>query len=280
MRIDLHTHSNVSDGTQTPTELVYAAATAGLDVMALTDHDTTVGWGEAFAAADEAGVTLVPGIEISTRAPQGGAHLLAYRPDPENAALSDALTRVRSGRGDREPEMIRRLQGLGSAITTDDVRAVSGGTESTGRPHIADALVMIGEVADRNEAFARYLNPGQPAYVDRYAPPLTEAVGLVVAAGGVAVLAHPWGRNAGSGQPDEATFARLKAAGLAGIEVDHQDHSPQDRERLRAMAINLGLIITGSSDHHGLGKVGHELGCNITDPEQYERILAASTPSH
>ena len=280
MRIDLHAHSNLSDGTQTPTELVQAAVEAGLDVLALTDHDTTLGWDEASVAADQMGLTLVPGIEISTRAPGGGAHLLAYRPDSDHPALVEALARVRSGRGDREPAMIERLRALGSAITTEDVRRVSGDTESTGRPHIADALVAIGEATDRNEAFARFLNPGRPAYVDRYAPPLADAVRLVKDAGGAAVLAHPWGRNSGSGQPDEATFAMLEEAGLVGIEVDHQDHSPQDRDRLRAIATNLGLIITGSSDHHGLGKVGHELGCNLTAPEHYQRLIEASAPSH
>ncbi|GAB2765937.1 PHP domain-containing protein [Nocardioides salsibiostraticola] len=274
MRIDLHTHSNVSDGTQTPTELVRAAADAGLDVVALTDHDTTVGWAEALAAADTYGVAVVPGIEVSTRAPGGGAHLLAYRTDPDHAGLAEVLTRVRSGRGDREPAMIEKLREVGSQITAEDVRRVSGSSESAGRPHIADALVAIGEVADRDEAFARFLNPGRPGYLDRYAPLLSDAVALVVEAGGVAVIAHPWGRNGGSGHPDEATFARLAEAGLAGIEVDHQDHSPQDRDQLRAIARNLDLIITGSSDHHGLGKTGHELGCNTTDPAQYERLMA------
>ncbi len=277
MLIDLHTHSNVSDGTQTPTGLIRAAAAAGLDVIALTDHDTTVGWAEAFKAAETCGITVVPGIEVSTRAPGGGAHLLAYRTDPDHAGLADVLTRVRSGRGDREPAMIEKLRAVGSKITAKDVRRVSGPSESAGRPHIADALVAIGEVADRDEAFARYLNPGRPGYLDRYAPFLSEAVQLVVEAGGVAVLAHPWGRNGGSGHPDEETFAKLRDAGLAGIEVDHQDHSLEDRDQLRAIARNLDLIVTGSSDHHGLGKVGHELGCNTTDPEQYQRLMALAT---
>ncbi len=272
MRIDLHTHSTISDGTQTPTELIAASVAAGLDVVALTDHDTAAGWEEASAAASRVSLEVIPGIEISTWARGGGAHLLAYWPDPDHPELARTLARVRSGRGDREPVMIERLRAVDIEITGDDVRRVSGGTESTGRPHIADALVALGVVADRSEAFARFLDPGRPAYVDRYAPPLADAIGLVAEAGGVSVLAHPWGRNRGSGHPDEAALARLKESGLSGLEVDHEDHTPEERARLRAIAHRLDLIVTGSSDHHGLGKDGHELGCNTTAPEQFARL--------
>jgi predicted metal-dependent phosphoesterase TrpH len=272
VRIDLHTHSRASDGTQTPAELIRAAAHARLDVVALTDHDTAAGWDEAQRAAELAGVTLVRGIEISTRYQGQGVHLLAYLPDPTYPPLVEQLDKVLAGRASRVPAMIDRLRVLGVQVEHEDVRRAGRGTAATGRPHVADALVSRGEVADRSEAFRRYLNPGRPAYVDRYAAPLVEMLRVVEEAGGVAVIAHPWGRH-GREFPDEATFDQLAGLGLVGIEVDHQDHDRPARDRLRAIARNLSLVVTGSSDHHGLGKVDHELGCNTTDPAAYERLL-------
>jgi predicted metal-dependent phosphoesterase TrpH len=272
VRIDLHTHSRASDGTQTPAELVHAAARAGLDVVALTDHDTADGWEEAGGAAAQVGVTLVRGIEISTRFHGQGVHLLAYLPDPTYPPLVEQLDKVLAGRSSRVPAMLERLQSLGVEIEHEDVRRAARGTASTGRPHVADALVSRGAVADRSEAFHRYLNPGRPAYVDRYAAPLVEMLRVVEEAGGVTVIAHPWGRH-GREFPDEATFDQLAGLGLAGIEVDHQDHDAGARDRLRAIARNLSLVVTGSSDHHGLGKVDHELGCNTTEPAAYQRLL-------
>ena len=272
MRIDLHTHSRASDGTQTPAELVHAAGAAGLDVVALTDHDTTSGWDEAERAAHEAGVTLVRGIEISTRYRGHGVHLLAYLPDPTYPPLVEQLGKVLAGRSSRVPAMLERLQGLGVQVDAEDVRRAAHGTAATGRPHVADALVARGEVGDRGEAFRRYLNPGRPAYVDRYAAPLVEMLRVVDEAGGVTVLAHPWGRHSRE-FPDEAAFDELAGLGLAGIEVDHQDHDLRARERLRAIARNLSLVVTGTSDHHGLAKVDHALGCNTTEPAAYDRLL-------
>jgi predicted metal-dependent phosphoesterase TrpH len=272
VRIDLHTHSRASDGTQTAAELVRAAAEAGLDVVALTDHDTAAGWDEAVAAAEQCGLTLVRGIEISTRFQGHGVHLLAYLPDPTYPPLVEQLDKVLVGRSSRVPAMLERLRGLGLEIEHEDVRRAAVGTAATGRPHVADALVSRGAVADRSEAFRRYLNPGRPAYVDRYAAPLVEMIRVVDEAGGVSVIAHPWGRH-GREFPDEATFDQLAGLGLSGIEVDHQDHDAGARERLRAIARNLSLVATGSSDHHGLGKVDHELGCNTTEPSAYERLL-------
>ncbi len=127
-------------------------------------------------------------------------------------------------------------------------------------------------MADRDEAFERYLGDGRPAYVDRYAAPLATTIDIVDRAGGVSVIAHPWGRAAPAGLDEEA-LAGLVEAGLAGIEVDHEDHDPPTRERLRVVARNLGLVATGSSDHHGAGKIGHRLGCNTTDPDEYERLM-------
>ncbi|MEO9325996.1 PHP domain-containing protein [Nocardioides sp. C4-1] len=267
MRIDLHTHSAVSDGTQTPTELVRAAKAAGLDVLALTDHDTAAGWAEAEAAASEVGLTLVRGMEISTGHRHRSVHLLAYLPDPTHPGLAAELARIVDGRGSRAPAMIAALARLGIELSLDDVVA-----EVPGRPHVADALVRKGYVADRDEAFARYLDEGGPAYVDRYACPLDTAVRLVGEAGGVAVVAHPWGRGRRDLLP-ASELERLARLGLAGIEVDHQDHAPSEREELRALARDLDLVATGSSDHHGLGKVDHDLGVHTTAVEQYERLI-------
>lgn len=272
MRIDLHTHSSASDGTDTPAALVRAAAEAGLHALAITDHDTADGWDEAAEAAGEVGVALVRGMELSTRHRGRGVHLLAYLPDPTYPPLAAELARVIEGRDSRVPAMVGRLRQLGVPIGLHHVLEASGAAAATGRPHVADALVSLGVVADRDEAFARFLDTGRPAYVDRYATRLTDAIALVTAAGGVSVVAHPWGRYERS-TLDEAALAELADVGLAGLEVDHEDHGPEDRERLRAVARNLGLLVTGSSDHHGTGKVGHDLGCNTTDPEDYSRLL-------
>lgn len=274
MRIDLHTHSRASDGTDTPAGLVRAAVDAGLDVLAITDHDTSGGWAEAAAAADETGLTLVPGMEISTRHHGRGVHLLAYWPDPTHPGLDAELAKVLHGRAARVPTMIQRLNAIGIDITEDDVRRASNGAVASGRPHVADALVTLGVVPDRTAAFDRYLGWGRPAHVDRYAVPLELAITLVGDAGGVSVVAHPWGRG-GLGRPDEAAFAELKDLGLAGIEVDHQDHDDAARARLRGIARNLDLVVTGSSDYHGDGKTDHDLGCNTTAPEEYERLTSA-----
>jgi predicted metal-dependent phosphoesterase TrpH len=273
VRIDLHTHSSASDGTDTPGDLVREAAAAGLDVVALTDHDAMSGWDEAQRAADEAGITLVPGLEISTRFRHRGVHLLGYLPDPTHPPLVQELDRILEGRTARTPAIVAALRGHGIDISEEDVRRESGGSVAAGRPHVADALVRRGVVADRTEAFATLLSPGQPGYVNRYASALEDMIPLVAAAGGVTVVAHPWGRGSRSVLDAEA-LAGLKDLGLAGIEVDHQDHAPAARAELRALARDLDLVVTGSSDHHGLGKVDHDLGVNTTDPEQYERLMS------
>lgn len=272
MRIDLHAHSSVSDGTQSPAELVRAAAAAGLDVVALTDHDTTAGWAEAAEAAEEAGLGLVRGIEVSTRHRGSAVHLLAYLTDAADQPLQAELGRIVDGRGDRVPAMLARLRDLGIPASEEALAEVSGDTEATGRPHVADMLVRLGVVGDRDEAFARFLAQGRPGYVDRYAPELEDMIALVTAARGVCVVAHPWGRGS-EHVLDGAAFAVLKEAGLTGLEVDHLDHDEAQRERLRDIATTLDLVVTGSSDHHGTGKLGHALGCETTAPEQLERIL-------
>ena len=278
MRIDLHTHSDRSDGTDRPSELVARAAAAGLDVLALTDHDTAVGWDEARAAAIDEGIGLVPGMEISCAHAGVGVHLLGYLLDPSYPPLAEELRRVLDGRSARLPATLERLRGLGIDITRDDVLAVSGSAAATGRPHVADALVAKGVVRDRTEAFDRFLAQGRPAYVRRYAADLVEMIRLVARAGGVTVLAHPWGRHSRRAL-DVVTLTTLKEAGLAGLEVDHQDHDAATRAELRSVAERLGLLRTGSSDFHGAGKLDCPLGANTTDPEQFELLLAAAAAS-
>ena len=279
MRIDLHTHTDRSDGTESPGDLVRRAHAHRIDVLGLTDHDTTEGWADAAEAADELGVVLVPGIEISCTFVGYGVHLLGYLPDPTYEPLATELQRVLDGRNSRLPATLARLRDLGIDIDVHDVRRVSGETAATGRPHVADALIALGVVADRDEAFNRYLGPQGPAYVSRYAADLETMIDTVRQAGGVSVLAHPWASRHDHSALDEAGLPRLKQAGLAGVEVDHEDHDPAVRAELRAVAARLDLLTTGSSDHHGTGKVGHLLGCNTTDPEQYDRLLDLAAQS-
>jgi predicted metal-dependent phosphoesterase TrpH len=272
MRIDLHTHSSVSDGTDVPEILVRNAAAAGLDVIALTDHDTFDGWNAAEAAGRDHGLTVIGGVEISTGLRGAAVHLLGYLPNPDFGPLVAELERIRAHRNDRLTTIIERLNRVGVHITEQDVLAVASRASSLGRPHVADALVARGYVGNRGEAFDNWLAEGGPAYVPKYAPPTADAIALVRQAGGVAVLAHPWGRSSRRVLTRSA-IEELAVAGLAGLEVDHDDHDQADRDELRALAADLGLIVTGSSDHHGTGKIGHELGRYTTAPEQYERLL-------
>ena len=274
MPIDLHTHSDRSDGTESPRELVNAAKRLGLDAIALTDHDTTEGWEEALAAARAAGIGLVPGLEISCRYRGAGVHLLAYFVDPDYGPLLTELDRIVDGRNSRLPAIVERLRDLGIDISAKDVRHVSGATAAMGRPHVADTLIAKGVCTDRDDAFRRFLSPGKPAYVDRYAADLVEMVRLVGEAGGVSVLAHPWTRTSAAVLGDQA-LGTLAAKGLAGVEVDHPDHDEQARARLRRIATDLDLVITGSSDYHGEGKASRfALGANSTARSELDRLVA------
>ena len=275
MRIDLHTHSTASDGTATPAELVAAAAAAGLDVVAVTDHDTTAGWAEA-AAALPGGLTLVRGAELSCRwhgvDPPISLHLLAYLFDPADATLAAELARLREGRERRAEAMVDLLRADGIDVTWDEVRGyAAGGT--VGRPHLAHALIARKLVGTVSEAFAsqwlgrRYRIPKPDIDVFR-------AVELVRAAGGVPVFAHPRASVRGRIVPD-SLIVELAAAGLAGLEADHEDHTPEQRQHVRALAVELGLAVTGSSDFHGTNKTV-ELGAHTTAPEEYQRIVHAA----
>lgn len=274
MRIDLHTHSTASDGTDTPAELVRHAAAAGLDVVALTDHDTTRGHAEAIAALPE-GLTLVTGAELSCRADGVSMHMLAYLFDPEEPALLAERELVRDDRVPRAKAMIAKLNALGVPVTWEQVARIAG-DGSVGRPHIASALVGLGVVPTVSDAFtADWLADGGRAWVEKHETDPFEAVRLVKGAGGVCVLAHPAAAKRGRTVP-ESTIAGLAAAGLDGIEVDHMDHDPATRARLRGLAGELGLLVTGSSDYHGSRKTV-SLGEYTTDPEVYGEITRRAT---
>jgi 3',5'-nucleoside bisphosphate phosphatase len=272
VRIDLHTHSTASDGTDSPSDLVRAAAASGLDVVALTDHDSTYGWEEAVAARP-AGLTLVPGAELSCAYGGISLHVLAYLFDPAHPRLTAELERSRDDRLPRAREMVRRLAADGYPITWADVSGQVGRAGATvGRPHIADALVAAGAVPDRERAFAEVLHSRSRYYVGHYAVDALQAVRLVVEAGGVAVFAHPLASRRGRVVSADV-IAAMTGAGLAGVEVDHRDHDEADRARLRGLAADLGLVPTGSSDYHGGGKP-NRLGENTTDPDAYAALVA------
>ncbi|MFJ7128102.1 PHP domain-containing protein [Streptomyces sp. NPDC098101] len=269
MRIDLHTHSTASDGTDSPAELVRNAAAAGLDVVALTDHDTTRGHAEAIAALPE-GLTLVTGAELSCRVDGIGLHMLAYLFDPEEPALLAERELVRDDRVPRARAMVGKLRDLGVPVTWERVARIAG-DGSVGRPHVAEALVELGVVPDVSGAFTpEWLADGGRAYVGKHELDPVEAIRLVKAAGGVTVFAHPLAVKRGQVLP-EAAIARLAEAGLDGIEVDHMDHDEATRARLRGLAKELGLLTTGSSDYHGSRKTCR-LGEYTTDPEIYGEI--------
>ncbi|MEO6604110.1 MAG: PHP domain-containing protein [Aeromicrobium sp.] len=272
MSIDLHTHSNKSDGTDSPKELIHHAVAAGLTVVALTDHDSTEGWAEALSVAKRADIRLVKGIEISTKLDGKSIHLLGYEFDPRSKPLLSELGKVLDGRNSRLPATVERLRSLGIDIDAKDVRRHSVNAAAMGRPHVADALVELGVVANRDEAFAKYLSPGKPAYVDRYAADLVDAIELVSAAGGRTVLAHPWSRGS-ERILTRSRIAELKEAGLDGLEVDHNDHDAEARATLGQIARELDLVHTGSSDYHGTGKIGFDLGCNTTARDQFDRLF-------
>ncbi|ROQ66227.1 hypothetical protein EDD93_0631 [Streptomyces sp. 840.1] len=275
MRIDLHTHSTASDGTDTPAELVREAAAAGLDVVALTDHDTVRGHAEAIAALP-AGLTLVTGAELSCRLEgAGGLHMLAYLFDPDEPELARERELVRDDRVPRARTMVRKLQELGVPVEWEQVARIAG-DGSVGRPHIATALVELGVVPSVSDAFTpQWLADGGRAHAEKHELDPFDAVRLVKAAGGVTVLAHPAAVKRGHVIPESA-IAELAAAGLDGIEADHMDHDEPTRARLRGLARELGLLATGSSDYHGSRKTVR-LGENVTDPEIYGEITRRAT---
>ncbi|MHA6762752.1 PHP domain-containing protein [Streptacidiphilus sp. PAMC 29251] len=274
MRIDLHTHSNASDGTDTPAELLRNAAAAGLDVVALTDHDTVTGYPEALAALP-AGLTLVTGAELSCHVDGISMHLLAYLFDPEHPEFTRERELVRTDRFRRAEAMVERCRALGAPISWAQVQRIAG-DGAVGRPHVASALVEAGVVPSVDAAFsADWLANGGRADVRKREFDPFEAVRLVRAAGGVPVFAHPGAHKRGRTVSDQV-IADLAAAGLGGVEVDHIDHDEPTRAHLRGLAADLGLLATGSSDYHGDRKAVR-LGANTTAPEVYQALLAQAT---
>lgn len=271
MRIDLHAHSTASDGTQSPAELVRAAAAAGLDVVALTDHDTVRGWDEARAALPP-GLRLVPGTEISCEYDGVSLHLLAYGIDPAYQPLAQQMAMALDDRVPRARAIVARLAAAGYPVTWEALLEQVPAGATVGRPHIADTLVAAGVVPNRDTAFATLLHDGSEFFVGHYYVDAVTAVRLVRQAGGVPVFAHPGAEKRGVTVGDDAVEA-MAAAGLAGLEVDHRDNPPAARERLRGLARDLGLLVTGASDYHGTGK-DNRLGEHTTDPEVLAQLLA------
>ena len=269
-RIDPHTHSAYSDGTDTPAQLLAAAARAGLDAIALTDHDTTDGWDEACAAVSATGVSLIRGAEISCSASGISAHLLAYLFDPANPGLLDVFRRTRQDRETRARRIVDNLS-ADYPISWEDVLDFAPEGGPVGRPHSADALVRAGCVPDRAAAFIHALHPSGPYYVHHWAPEPVEAVRLELKAGGVPGLAHPRARGRSRLLP-EAVIGDMADAGLFGIERDHRDHGPQDRADVERIGCELGLALFGSSDYHGSGKP-NRIGENTTDPATIAEVV-------
>ncbi|HEX5540416.1 MAG TPA: PHP domain-containing protein [Micromonospora sp.] len=274
--IDLHAHSTASDGTLSPAELVVAAAEVGLDVLAITDHDTTAGWAPAVAALPP-GLTLVRGAELSCRwyggEPSIPLHLLAYLFDPAAPELMGEMRRVREARKVRAERIVERLCADGFALSWEEIHALAAGG-TIGRPHIAQALIRAGLVTTTREAFApEWL--GERYKIPKEETDVFEAVRLVRQAGGVPVFAHPRATRRGRIVPD-SLIVELAEAGLAGLEADHEDHSMAERAHVRGLAAELGLLVTGSSDFHGANKTVR-LGDYTTAPEEFERIVAEAT---
>jgi 3',5'-nucleoside bisphosphate phosphatase len=280
MLIDLHTHSSVSDGTESPAELLATARAAGLDVVALTDHDTTAGWSVA-EASRPAGLTVIPGMELSCRwfpddQPPISVHLLAYLFDPAHPGFAAERARLRDERLERGERIVGALATAGYPVSWDRIVERSEGGV-VGRPHIARALVEAGAADSVDHAFATLLHHRSPYYVTKADTDVREGIALVRAAGGVPVFAHGLATKRGRTVGDDA-IAGMVQAGLLGLEVDHPDHSVDERAHLRGLAADLGLLVTGSSDYHGTNKVTPIAACT-TAPDQLEAILAAGTGS-
>lgn len=270
MRIDLHVHSNNSDGAQPPAEVVRAARDAGVDVFALTDHDSLAGIPEARSAAASLGIEVIGGCEISATFERQPVHILGYFMDLGHPRLNRELAAIRDSRLNRARRMVERLNDLGVAITYERVREIASG-ESVGRPHIAQAMVEAGAVATTDAAFTdAWIGNDGRAYVEKTALEPQATVDLIREAGGAAVLAHPVWLKRRTTDPAELIRA-LAAGGLAGIEVDHPDHDSVARGRFAAFADEYDLVPTGSSDYHG-NRHGGAIGSNTTTPANLERL--------
>jgi predicted metal-dependent phosphoesterase TrpH len=270
VKIDLHTHSTYSDGTDTPSELINKALAAGITIIGLTDHDSISGWQEATNSL-RPGISLVPGAEISCQTSDGiSVHILGLLFDSSNSELMNALEKTRENRHGRMEKIIARINEAGIDITMNDVLAQLSDGATLGRPHLADALVKKGVVASRDEAFTQMLHNNSKYYVSHYSPTPEDAIALIKSAGGVSVIAHPMASHRGRTISLE-TFGSLIDSGLDGIEVDHRDHSPDEKKQLIALANGSNLVMTGASDYHGNGKL-NSLGEYTTNPDQWQRL--------
>lgn len=281
MPIDLHAHTSCSDGTDSPSELMAAAAAAGLDAVAITDHDTTAGWAEASAAVP-AGMRLIPGAELSCKSPDGRGgtctvHLLAYLFDPESSALKAEQSRLRAERRQRLRRMAERMAADGFAVDPDEVMGRLPADSPGGRPHLAQALIRAGVVRSVDEAFAKYLGTGSRYHSPRTDTPVETAIDMIADAGGVTVLAHPFARSRGP-IVTASVIGDLAGHGLSGVEVDHPDHDEPTRAELRALAADLSLVVTGSSDYHGTNKVVR-LGQETTTSEMLDALVDKASGS-
>jgi len=274
LKIDLHTHTSYSDGTDTPAELINKALAAGISIIGLTDHDSISGWQEATNAL-RVGISLVPGAEISCQTSDGiSVHILGLLFDSNNSELMDTLEKTRENRHGRMEKIIARINEAGIDITMNDVLEQLSDGATLGRPHLADALVKKGIVASRDEAFTQMLHNNSKYYVSHYSPTPEAAIKLIKAAGGVSVIAHPMASHRGRTISQE-TFGSIIQAGLDGIEVDHRDHSPDEKLQLIQLASESNLVMTGASDYHGNGKL-NTLGEYTTSLEQWEKLESRS----
>ena len=268
--IDLHTHTTFSDGTDTPTQLINKALAAGITTIALTDHDSISGWQEATTAL-RPGICLVPGAEVSCQTLDGiSVHILGLLFDSSNTELIDTLEKTRENRFGRMEKIIAKINEAGIEISMSEVLEQLSDGATLGRPHLADALIKKGVVASREQAFTQMLHNHSKYYVSHYSPTPEAVIKLIKDAGGVSVIAHPMASHRGRTISLD-TFGSLIQAGLDGIEVDHRDHSAEEKTQLISLAKESKLVMTGASDYHGNGKL-NLLGEYTTEPAQWQKL--------
>jgi 3',5'-nucleoside bisphosphate phosphatase len=269
--IDLHTHTFYSDGTLGPAQLLDLARERGLEVVALTDHDTTAGLPEARQAASVAGIELVPGVEFSSEHEGASLHVLCYWPDEENAELQAELMRLQESRLRRGERMVERLQELGYEVSFERVRQIAAGKNIV-RPHIAQALVEAGVIEREEDAYTdAFIGDGGRAYMEKHALDPLDALALIKKAGGVCVIAHP-GMWRGQESVPDSLIEKMAAAGMDGIEVDHPDQTPEQRAHYRELAARLGLVVTGATDYHGERSPDVLPGDETTAPDEFAKL--------
>lgn len=282
MEIDLHVHTTASDGTLTPSQAVHLAKKRQLKAIAITDHDTVDGVKEALEQGKRLSIEVIPGVEISANAKTGSLHLLGYFVETERGILKEKLERLKQARSERNPRIADRLNDLGVHITYEEAVRASGGGQ-VGRPHFAQVLVNRGYVRSISEAFDRYLAQGAPAYVGKFRFEVKEAMDIVLEAGGVPVLAHPFTMNCA---PDEleTRVTELVQDGLKGIEVFYPDHTGEQTVQYQRLADKLGLVKTGGSDFHGaliekaeLGIIGKGISLPYATVKELLRVKRGET---